>query len=94
MNLPIVVADGFDCRNDLRHVVVHPGRQRGSAVLRFICRISLETGFLCAPHASFVRTPGRVGVGDRQFVPGLSAMTAPLAGTSRMPGSGLLSTMR
>jgi membrane protein DedA with SNARE-associated domain/rhodanese-related sulfurtransferase len=61
------------------------GRQRGSAVLRFICRISLEPdSCVRRTQVSFERR-GAWALVIAKFVPGLSAMTAPLAGTSRMP---------
>src|SRR5437879_4789940 len=61
------------------------GRQRGGAVLRLICRISLEPdSCVRRTQLSFERR-GAWALVIAKFVPGLSAMTAPLAGISRMP---------
>jgi len=61
------------------------GRRRGGAVLRLICRISLEPdSCVRRTQLSFERR-GAWALVIAKFVPGLSAMTAPLAGISRMP---------
>jgi membrane protein DedA with SNARE-associated domain/rhodanese-related sulfurtransferase len=61
------------------------GRRRGGAVLRLICRISLEPdSCVRRTQLSFERR-GPWALVIAKFVPGLSAMTAPLAGISRMP---------
>ena len=60
------------------------GRHRGTAVLRFLCRIALE------PDSCVRRTEGAfLRFGSRslllaKFVPGLNAAAAPLAGSSGM----------
>lgn len=60
------------------------GRLRGVAVLRLICRISLEPdSCVRRTQLSFERR-GAWGLLISKFVPGLSAMMAPLAGISRM----------
>jgi membrane protein DedA with SNARE-associated domain/rhodanese-related sulfurtransferase len=60
------------------------GRLRGIAVLRLICRISLEPdSCVRRTQLSFERR-GAWGLIFSKFVPGLSAMMAPLAGISRM----------
>lgn len=60
------------------------GRLRGAAVLRLICRISLEPdSCVRRTQLSFGRRgPWALVIG--KFIPGLSAMVAPLAGVSRM----------
>jgi membrane protein DedA with SNARE-associated domain/rhodanese-related sulfurtransferase len=61
------------------------GRRRGGAVLRLICRISLEPdSCVRRTQLSFERR-GVWALVIAKFIPGLSAMTAPLAGISRMP---------
>lgn len=61
------------------------GRRRGGTVLRLICRISLEPdSCVRRTQLSFERR-GPWALVVAKFVPGLSAMTAPLAGISRMP---------
>jgi membrane protein DedA with SNARE-associated domain/rhodanese-related sulfurtransferase len=61
------------------------GRWRGARVLRLICRISLEPdSCVRRTQISFDRR-GPWALAIAKFVPGLSAMTAPLAGISRMP---------
>jgi membrane protein DedA with SNARE-associated domain/rhodanese-related sulfurtransferase len=61
------------------------GRQRGVAVLRLVCRISLEPdSCVRRTQLSFERR-GAWALIVAKFVPGLSAVTAPLAGMSRMP---------
>ena len=85
MNLPIVVATALIAATICDTLWYILGRQRGSAVLRFICRISLEPdSCVRRTRVSFERR-GAWALVIAKFVPGLSAMTAPLAGTSRMP---------
>lgn len=61
------------------------GRLRGVGVLRLICRISLEPdSCVRRTQLSFERN-GPWALVIAKFVPGLNAMTAPLAGISRMP---------
>jgi membrane protein DedA with SNARE-associated domain/rhodanese-related sulfurtransferase len=61
------------------------GRRHGGGVLRLICRISLEPdSCVRRTQLSFERR-GSWALVIAKFVPGLSAMTAPLAGISRMP---------
>jgi membrane protein DedA with SNARE-associated domain/rhodanese-related sulfurtransferase len=60
------------------------GRQKGIRVLQFLCRISLEPdSCVRRTQVSFSRSGPRVLVGAK-FIPGLSAMAAPLAGIIRM----------
>ena len=60
------------------------GRRYGGGVLRLICRISLEPdSCVRRTQLSFERR-GSWALVVAKFVPGLSAMTAPLAGVSRM----------
>jgi len=85
MNLPTVVATALVAAMICDTLWYILGRQRGSAVLRLICRISLEPdSCVRRTRVSFERR-GAWALVIAKFVPGLSAMTAPLAGTSRMP---------
>jgi membrane protein DedA with SNARE-associated domain/rhodanese-related sulfurtransferase len=60
------------------------GRQKGIRVLQFLCRISLEPdSCVRRTQVSFSRSGPRVLAGAK-FIPGLSAMAAPLAGIIRM----------
>lgn len=61
------------------------GRRYGSGVLRLLCRISLEPdSCVRRTQLSFARR-GSWALVIAKFIPGLNAMTAPLAGISRMP---------
>jgi len=60
------------------------GRHRGSAVLRFLCRISLEPdSCVRLTENAFLRYGSR-SLLIAKFVPGLNAAAAPLAGSSGM----------
>jgi membrane protein DedA with SNARE-associated domain len=70
----------------LGHLVWYEaGRRRGTAVLRLICRISIEPDS-CVRRTEdlFARHGGRALVAA-PFVPGLGAVAPPLAGMARMP---------
>ena len=70
----------------LGHLVWYEaGRRRGTAVLRLLCRISLEPDS-CVRRTEdlFGRHGGRALVAA-PFVPGLGAVAPPLAGMARMP---------
>jgi membrane protein DedA with SNARE-associated domain/rhodanese-related sulfurtransferase len=77
--MPLIAATGCDA---LWYAL---GRWHGAAVLRLICRISLEPdSCVRRTQLSFERR-GVWALVVAKFVPGLSAMTAPLAGVSRVP---------
>jgi membrane protein DedA with SNARE-associated domain/rhodanese-related sulfurtransferase len=61
------------------------GRQYGSGVLRLICRISLEPDSCVRRTEISFKQRGSWALVIAKFVPGLSSMTSPLAGISRMP---------
>lgn len=61
------------------------GRRHGAGVLRLICRISLEPDSCVRRTQLSFEKRGAGALVIAKFVPGLSAMTAPLAGVSRMP---------
>src|SRR4051794_25056446 len=70
----------------LGHLVWYEaGRRRGAAVLRLICRISIEPDS-CVRRTEdmFAKHGGRALVAA-PFVPGLGAVAPPLAGMARMP---------
>src|SRR5512138_1347951 len=70
----------------LGHLVWYEaGRRRGTAVLRLICRISIEPDS-CVRRTEdlFARHGGRALVAA-PFVPGLGAVAPPLAGMAGMP---------
>jgi membrane protein DedA with SNARE-associated domain len=70
----------------LGHLVWYEaGRRRGTAVLRLICRISIEPDS-CVRRTEdlFARHGGRALVAA-PWVPGLAAVAPPLAGMARMP---------
>jgi len=84
MYLPVVVAVPLLAATMCDTFWYILGRQRGVGVLRFICRISLEPdSCVRRTQLSFERR-GAWALVIAKFVPGLSAMTAPLAGISRM----------
>jgi membrane protein DedA with SNARE-associated domain len=75
----------------LGHLVWYEaGRRRGTAVLRLLCRISIEPDS-CVRRTEdlFARHGGRALVAA-PFVPGLGAVAPPLAGMARMPLSRFL----
>ena len=77
--MPLIAAIGCD---GLWYAL---GRRHGAAVLRLICRISLEPdSCVRRTQLSFERR-GVWALVIAKFIPGLSAMTAPLAGVSRVP---------
>lgn len=85
MNLPAAVVTALVAATICDTLWYILGRTRGNTVLRLICRISLEPdSCVRRTRISFERRGGWALV-IAKFVPGLSAMTAPLAGTSRMP---------
>jgi membrane protein DedA with SNARE-associated domain/rhodanese-related sulfurtransferase len=84
MYLPVVVAVPLLAATMCDTFWYILGRRRGVGVLRFICRISLEPdSCVRRTQLSFERR-GAWALVIAKFVPGLSAMTAPLAGISRM----------
>ena len=84
MYLPVVVAVPLLAATMCDTFWYILGRRRGVGVLRFICRISLEPdSCVRRTQLSFERR-GAWALVIAKFVPGLSAMTAPLAGISGM----------
>ena len=85
MNLSVVVAVPLLAATICDTLWYTLGRLRGGAVMRLICRISLEPdSCVRRTQLSFERR-GKWALVIAKFVPGLSAMTAPLAGVSHMP---------
>jgi membrane protein DedA with SNARE-associated domain/rhodanese-related sulfurtransferase len=77
--MPLVAATACDT---LWYIL---GWRHGAAVLRLICRISLEPdSCVRRTQLSFERR-GVWALAISKFIPGLSAMTAPLAGVSHVP---------
>ena len=61
------------------------GRLRGHSILRLVCKLSLEPdSCVSSTKATFARW-GAWSLVFAKFVPGLSAVAAPLAGLTRMP---------
>jgi membrane protein DedA with SNARE-associated domain/rhodanese-related sulfurtransferase len=60
------------------------GRWRGTAVLRFVCLISLEPDTCVRRTKQAVAHHGRLAILISKFVPGLHAAAPPLAGVSGM----------
>ena len=70
----------------LGHLVWYEaGRRRGTAVLRLICRISLEPDSCVRRTEDFFGRHGGRALVAAPFVPGLGAVAPPLAGMARMP---------
>jgi membrane protein DedA with SNARE-associated domain len=61
------------------------GRTRGQSILRLICRISLEPDSCVSSTKSTFAKWGAWSLVFSKFVPGLSAVAAPMAGLTRMP---------
>jgi membrane protein DedA with SNARE-associated domain len=70
----------------LGHLVWYEaGRRRGTAVLRLLCRISLEPDSCVRRTEDFFGRHGGRALVAAPFVPGLGAVAPPLAGMARMP---------
>ena len=70
----------------LGHLVWYEaGRRRGVAVLRLICRISIEPDSCVRRTEDFFARQGARALVAAPFVPGLGAIAPPLAGMAGMP---------
>jgi membrane protein DedA with SNARE-associated domain len=61
------------------------GRRRGSAVLKLLCRISLEPDSCVSSTRYWFKKLGGWALVIAKFVPGLGTLSAAMAGLSRMP---------
>ncbi len=61
------------------------GRRYGGAVLRLLCRFSLEASTCVAKTEGYFTRRGPVTLLFAKFVPGLSTLAAPIAGQTGMP---------
>ncbi|HVO98538.1 MAG TPA: VTT domain-containing protein [Bryobacteraceae bacterium] len=61
------------------------GRKRGSSVLKLLCRISLEPDSCVSTTRYWFKRLGGWALVIAKFVPGLSTVSPPMAGLSRMP---------
>ncbi len=61
------------------------GRKRGSSVLKWLCRISLEPDSCVSSTRSWFKKLGGWALVIAKFVPGLSTVAPPMAGLSKMP---------
>ncbi len=61
------------------------GRQKGSSVLKLLCRISLEPDSCVSSTRFWFKRLGGWALVVAKFVPGLSTVAPPMAGLSRMP---------
>lgn len=61
------------------------GRKRGSPVLKWLCRISLEPDSCVSSTRYWFKRLGGWALVIAKFVPGLSTVAPPMAGLSRMP---------
>lgn len=61
------------------------GRQRGHSVLKWLCRVSLEPDSCVSTTRSWFKKLGAWVLVICKFVPGLSAVSTPMAGLSRIP---------
>jgi membrane protein DedA with SNARE-associated domain len=61
------------------------GRTRGLSILRLICRISIEPDSCVSGTKTTFAKYGAWSLVFAKFVPGLSAVAAPMAGLTRMP---------
>ena len=63
------------------------GRRYGGAVLRLLCRFSLEASTCVAKTEGYFTRRGPVTLLFAKFIPGLSTLAAPIAGQTGMPYS-------
>lgn len=85
MHLPIAIALPVLAATACDIVWYTLGRRYGSRMLRLLCQISLEPdSCVRRTQISFERR-GPWALVIAKFIPGLNAMTAPLAGISRIP---------
>jgi membrane protein DedA with SNARE-associated domain len=70
----------------------HFGRRRGKSVLRFLCRVSLEPDSCVRQTENAFLKYGLNTLLFAKFIPGLSAVTAPLAGDSGVGAARFLAT--
>lgn len=61
------------------------GRRKGSPVLKWLCRISLEPDSCVSSTRYWFKRLGGWALVIAKFVPGLSTVAPPMAGLSRMP---------
>ncbi len=61
------------------------GRRYGGAVLRLLCRFSLEASTCVAKTEGYFTRRGAVTLLFAKFIPGLSTLAAPIAGQTGMP---------
>ncbi len=61
------------------------GRKKGSSVLKMLCRISLEPDSCVSSTRYWFKRLGGWALVVAKFVPGLSTVSPPMAGLSRMP---------
>jgi membrane protein DedA with SNARE-associated domain len=61
------------------------GRKKGSPVLKWLCRISLEPDSCVSSARYWFKRLGGWALVIAKFVPGLSTVAPPMAGLSRMP---------
>lgn len=61
------------------------GRTKGHSVLKLLCRISIEPDSCVNSSRNWFTRLGVWALAIMRFIPGLSAVAAPLAGLSRMP---------
>ena len=61
------------------------GRKKGNSVLKLLCRISLEPDSCVSSTRSWFKRLGAWALVVAKFVPGLSTVSTPMAGLSRMP---------
>ncbi|MBV9928045.1 MAG: VTT domain-containing protein [Acidobacteria bacterium] len=66
------------------------GRRRGLRVLQFLCRISLEPDYCVRRTENTFARHGAKTLVFAKFVPGVSALTTPLAGANGLPLSRFL----
>ena len=70
----------------LGHLVWYEaGRRRGTAVLRLLCKISIEPDSCVRKTEDLFARYGAKSIVLAHFIPGLSTVTPPLAGMSGMP---------
>jgi len=61
------------------------GRRYGGRVIRLLCKLSLESSTCVAKTEGYFTRRGAITLLFAKFIPGLSTVSAPIAGQTRMP---------
>lgn len=85
LSLPAVLLVAFSAAMLADSVWFEVGRLRGLRVLQFLCRVSLEPDYCVRRTENTFARHGAKTLVFAKFVPGVSAVTTPLAGANGLP---------